>query len=147
MIPTEAISLIDILQLLVLPVLLPAVVGLATRWQPVGNLPTLAKRLILAALALTTQILTEFLQAVGNGTEYNLNTLYWSLFLGGIAILTAELAYQGWYKAPIQKTTPPEPVEVQLTPTGRVSKSQPALSAVVEQAAPVTLASVIGGQK
>lgn len=101
MIP-EAITIIDVLQLLVLPVLLPALVGLATRWEPVGNLPTLAKRLILAGLALGSQVLTEFIQA---GEAYTLNTLYWSLFLGGIAILTAELAYQGWYKAPSSRTS------------------------------------------
>ena len=145
MIP-EGITIIDVLQLLVLPVLLPALVGLATRWQPIGNLPTLAKRLILASLALTTQILTEFIQSVTSTGDYPKETLYWSLFLGGIAILTAELAYQGWYKAPIKRTVPSEPVEVQLTPTGRVSKTQPALSAVVEQANPVTLASVIQGK-
>lgn len=143
MIP-EGITLIDVLQLLVLPVLLPALVGLATRWEAVGNLPTLAKRLILAFLALTSQILTEFIQA---GDGYTLNAFYWSLFLGGIAILTAQLAYQGWYKAPIQVTTTAEPVTVNLTPTGRVSKVQPELSAVVEQSNPVTLASMIGGQK
>lgn len=127
-----SITIIDVVQLLVLPVLLPALVGLATRWEPVGNLPTLAKRLILAGLALATQILTEFLQAVGNGTEYTLDTLYWSLFLGGIAILTAELAYQGWYKAPLAQV-----------PTVTTAKSGKGYEVVP---AP-TLASVIGGKR
>lgn len=126
------ITIIDVLQLLVLPVLLPAVVGLATRWEPVGNLPQLAKRLILAGLALTTQILTEFLQAVGSGAEYGLNEFYWSLFLGAIAILTAELTYQGIYKAAIVNV--PEP------------KATRSKSPVIAPE-PVTLASVIGGRK
>jgi pheromone shutdown protein TraB len=132
MIP-EAITIIDVLQLLVLPVLLPALVGLATRWQPVGNLPTLAKRLILAGLALGSQVLTEFIQA---GEAYTLNTLYWSLFLGGIAILTAELAYQGWYKAPVKTVA-----SVQVATVA--SKGKTAGYVVVP---PKTLASIIQGK-
>lgn len=127
MIP-QSITIIDVLQLLVLPVLLPALVGFATRWQPVGDLPTLAKRLILAGLALGTQILTEFLQA---GDDYSLNAFYWSLFLGGVAILTAELAYQGWYKAPIKTVSSVKPV------AGKGYAIVP----------PATLASVIAGKK
>lgn len=124
-----SITIIDVLQLLVLPVLLPALVGLATRWEPVGNLPQLGKRLTLAALALGSQILTELVQA---GDGYTLDTFYWSLFLGGIAILTAELSYQGLYKAAIVKV--PEPTSTR------------AKSPVVPPA-PITLASVIQGQK
>jgi hypothetical protein len=132
MIP-EAITIIDVLQLLVLPVLLPALVGLATRWQPVGNLPTLAKRLILAGLALGSQVLTEFIQAGGG---YTLNTLYWSLFLGAIAILAAELSYQKWYKAPVRTVASVEPVTVS-------SKTKAAGYVVVP---PKTLASIIQGK-
>lgn len=130
MTPTESITITDVLQLLVLPVILPAIVGLATRWEPVGNLPTLAKRLILALLALASQILTEFLQATTNGVGYTLDTFYWSLFLGAVAILGAELSYQGLYKAPISKV-----------PTfHQTSKGYEVVPAR-------TLATVIGGKK
>ena len=99
----NTLTWIDVVQILVIPVLLPALVGLATRWQPIGNLPTLAKRSILIGLALLSQILTDLGQAVTNGTAYD---LYGALFLGAVAAIGAELAYQGLYKAPIAAADP-----------------------------------------
>ena len=122
MLTPNTLTWIDVVQILVIPVLLPALVGLATRWQPIGNLPTLAKRSILIGLALLSQILTDLGQAVTNGTAYD---LYGALFLGAVAAIGAELAYQGLYKAPIAPRTA-DPVS--------------------PFAAPVTLASKIAGQ-
>lgn len=94
----SALTWIDVVQILVIPVLLPALVGLATRWEPVGNLPTLGKRLILAGLALASQLLTDLIQSAANGTAYD---LYGALFLGAVAILAAQLTYLGYYKAQV----------------------------------------------
>lgn len=128
---------IDFIQILVIPVLLPALVGLATRWEPIGNWPTLGKRAALAALALLSQVLTELVKSATTGAEYN---LWNALFLGVVAFFIAELGYRGLYKAPIKREEPlPEPVITDLI--------DGVATLEVQVSSPTTLASVIKGEK
>lgn len=143
-----AVNWVLVVQVLVIPVVLPGLVGIVTRWQVVGDLPTLGKRAILAGLALVSQILTEMLQSAQLDRPYD---LWLALFLGGVAYLIAEGTYQKFYKAPVEKTVPAEPLPVVIESTSGAgvnkSKIAPDLVATIEQAQPKTLATIIGGKQ
>jgi hypothetical protein len=84
----------------VIPVLLPALVGIINKVTP-GAWPPFVKRLLLALTALAQSVGLEFLASYDHHTTYDI----WSaLFLGVVAYAVAELTYQGFYKAPVAST-------------------------------------------
>ncbi len=93
-----SLSLVDILQLGVIP-LLPAIIGYVNR---VTSIPAFWKRLILALLAIGSQMVPDFIQALTTGVEYN-----WllALFSGLIAYALAEATYQGFYKKSVSNSS------------------------------------------
>ena len=121
------ITFIDVLRLLIIPVLLPALVGAVSR---VTTWPAFVKRFSLAFLALASNVGLEFLAASDSGQAYN---LWWALFLGVIAYAVAELTFQGFYKAPLSK-----PIDV-----GTYTGSSPV---DISSLPPKTLAGVIAGK-
>jgi len=91
----SSVSWIDLVTLLVLPVLLPLLVGYVTKVQTV---PTFWKRMILAGLALLTTVLTELVQSVVAGIPYDIGiTILWAV----VIYIAAEATYHGFLKAPI----------------------------------------------
>jgi hypothetical protein len=103
---TSSISWVDIVSTLVLPLILPTLVGLATN----SKWPTLAKRLSLGGLTLIATVLQNLVEAAVSNTPYDIGMgLVQFLATWGLA----ELAYYGLLKAPI---TVSEPQLIEATP-------------------------------
>lgn len=120
----SSLSWVDVAQLIVLPILLPAAIGWITGNT---NMPTFWKRLSLGGLTLAGVVITNLVEASVSGVP-------WDIGLGvaqWLAVwLFAELAYYGILKAPIIK---PEPTVISIEPLNLSgSETKANLMAMVE---------------
>lgn len=91
---TSSFGWIDLVSLIVLPLVLPALVGLVSN----SSWSTLWKRLTLGGLSLVTSVLTGVVQAITTGTKYDIG---WAVAQFVATWGLAELTYYGILKAPI----------------------------------------------
>lgn len=107
-----------VLQMFVIPVAFPSIVGLVSN----SNWPTLVKRLTLGVLILLGNILAAVAGALNTGATINLFELAFQWLMSwGIA----ELIYWGIYKAPITKPSVVEtPIETQSTDVKAYTKTE-----------------------
>ncbi len=91
---TSSVNWADVIQMLILPIVLPAVVGLVSK----STWPTLAKRLTLGGLTLATTILTAVGEYLVTATPIDIGSIFlqWLLTWG-----LGELTYYGIFKAPV----------------------------------------------
>lgn len=90
-------SWIDITTLLVLPVILPLLVGFFTK----AELPAFWKRLALFTLTFLTTALTEVVETVSTGAAYTSDMAIFALVKFFATYLLAEGTYHGFLKAPL----------------------------------------------
>lgn len=94
----NTISWVAILQLIVIPFVIPVLTGLLAK----AAWPTLAKRLLTGVLTLITSVGTALVGAATTGTALDVGSLIfqWALTWG-----VAELIYYKLYKAPVSSST------------------------------------------
>lgn len=140
---TSSITWVDIVSILVLPFLLPSIVG----WVSTQNWASLAKRLALGALSLVGVLLTALVDAVANGQPFDLGI---TLLQFAVTWYAGEKAYEKILKAPL--TPAPPALEIVGTPVNAAKLTKAELVELVEnpasievgvQPSPVSIASII----
>jgi hypothetical protein len=130
-IPTimSSITWVDIVSILVLPFLLPSIVG----WVSTQAWPTLAKRLSLGVLSLLGVLLTGLVDAVANGQPFDIGI---TLLQFAVTWYAGEKAYEKILKAPI---TAAPTLEIVGTPVDASKMTKAQLVELVEQPASIEL--------
>lgn len=95
----NTITWVVVLQLIVIPILIPVLTGLLAK----ASWPTLTKRLLTGVLTLITSVGTALVGSATTGTALDIGSLIfqWALTWG-----VAELIYYKLYKAPISAPDP-----------------------------------------
>lgn len=127
----SSVSWVDVVSTLVLPLLLPTIIGLVSN----SKWPTFWKRMALGGLTLITTVLTNLVESAVTGAPYDIG---WGLIQFLATWGLAELAYYNLLKAPLEPTEPVAAVTVEAAPIPEnLSKLTKAELIEVIEAAPV----------